>query len=149
VTYSPCGQSYSGTERSSEINVVQVIFSFRFAKQLPSCCRRRRHLSCCCYSGGHACFCSGNYLDANHNKTSITLQPSQTSPPPPPLPNISSQDLNRPISGRHVLVVEDILDTGHTLHKIYDLLSTRSPASLQAICSTIFFIDFQTPNSKP
>ena len=41
------------------------------------------------------------------------------------------QDLNRPIAGRHVLIVEDILDTGHTLHKIYDLLSTRTPASLQ------------------
>ena len=35
------------------------------------------------------------------------------------------------IAGRHVLIVEDILATGHTLHKIYDLLSTRTPASLQ------------------
>jgi hypoxanthine-guanine phosphoribosyltransferase len=39
-----------------------------------------------------------------------------------------------------VLVVEDILDTGHTLHKIYDLLSTRAPASLQVTRLTLSLI---------
>jgi hypoxanthine phosphoribosyltransferase len=40
-------------------------------------------------------------------------------------------DLRRSIEGRHVLVVEDIVDTGLTLHYLLELLSTRDPASLK------------------
>ena len=40
-------------------------------------------------------------------------------------------DLATNIEGRHVVVVEDIVDTGYTLHYILRNLSTRHPASLR------------------
>lgn len=40
-------------------------------------------------------------------------------------------DLERPIGGRHVLIVEDIVDTGLTLHKVRNMLLDRQPASLR------------------
>ncbi len=40
-------------------------------------------------------------------------------------------DLRRSIEGRHVLVVEDIIDTGLTLHYLLELLARRNPASLK------------------
>lgn len=40
-------------------------------------------------------------------------------------------DLRRSIEGRHVLIVEDIVDTGLTLHYLLELLHTREPASLK------------------
>ncbi len=40
-------------------------------------------------------------------------------------------DLRDPIEGRHVLVVEDIIDSGQTLHYLYTILQGRSPASLR------------------
>lgn len=40
------------------------------------------------------------------------------------------KDLNANIAGRHVLVVEDIVDTGLTLHYLIENLATRGPASL-------------------
>ena len=40
-------------------------------------------------------------------------------------------DLSKPIGGRHVLIVEDIVDTGLTLHKVRNLLLDRQPASLK------------------
>lgn len=45
-----------------------------------------------------------------------------------------NSDLNHDITGRHVLIVEDIIDTGLTLKKLRELLLTRGPASL-ALCS--------------
>jgi hypoxanthine phosphoribosyltransferase len=39
-------------------------------------------------------------------------------------------DLREPIEGRHVLIVEDILDTGHTLSYLYHILAGRNPASI-------------------
>lgn len=39
-------------------------------------------------------------------------------------------DLREPIEGQHVLIVEDILDTGHTLRYLYRVLKGRKPASL-------------------
>ena len=39
-------------------------------------------------------------------------------------------DLREPIEGRHVMIVEDILDTGHTLSYLYSILKGRDPASL-------------------
>jgi hypoxanthine phosphoribosyltransferase len=36
------------------------------------------------------------------------------------------------ISGRHVLIVEDIVDSGHTLHYLLDMLAARDPASLKS-----------------
>lgn len=39
-------------------------------------------------------------------------------------------DLNTDIRDRHVLIVEDIIDSGHTLHSLVALLQSRSPKSL-------------------
>jgi hypoxanthine phosphoribosyltransferase len=41
-----------------------------------------------------------------------------------------AHDLSLPISGEHVLLVEDIVDTGLTLRHLQQLLATRGPASL-------------------
>ncbi len=45
-------------------------------------------------------------------------------------------DLNSNIAGRHVLLVEDIIDTGRTLQYITANLLTREPASLK-ICTLL------------
>ena len=42
------------------------------------------------------------------------------------------KDLRSPIEGRDVLVVEDIVDTGHTLKRVLEMLRTRNPARLEA-----------------
>jgi len=44
------------------------------------------------------------------------------------------KDLNTSIEGRHVLVVEDIVDTGLTLQYLLRLLKDRNPASLRVCC---------------
>jgi hypoxanthine phosphoribosyltransferase len=41
-----------------------------------------------------------------------------------------THDLSLPISGQHVLLVEDIVDTGLTLRHLQQLLDARRPASL-------------------
>src|SRR5438445_3744213 len=41
------------------------------------------------------------------------------------------KDLANPIEARHVLVVEDILDTGRTLGYVFDHLRAQRPASLR------------------
>ncbi|MGI6673343.1 MAG: hypoxanthine phosphoribosyltransferase [Limnochordia bacterium] len=41
------------------------------------------------------------------------------------------KDLDRPIEGEHVLIVEDIIDSGLTLSYLYQLLKSRNPASLR------------------
>ncbi len=45
-------------------------------------------------------------------------------------------DLNASIENRHVLIVEDIIDTGRTLQYITENLETRDPASLK-ICTLL------------
>lgn len=47
-----------------------------------------------------------------------------------------TQDLSRPIEGKHVIVVEDIVDTGHTVHYLLQNLATRRPASIK-LCSLL------------
>ena len=46
------------------------------------------------------------------------------------------KDLEKPIAGKHVLLVEDIVDSGLTLHYLLDVLRTRNPASL-GVCTLI------------
>ena len=46
------------------------------------------------------------------------------------------KDLNSSIAGRHVILVEDIVDTGLTLHYLYENLQTRHPASLK-VCALL------------
>ena len=43
------------------------------------------------------------------------------------------KDLRSPIEGRDVLVVEDIVDTGHTLNHVTHLLLSRQPKRLKSI----------------
>jgi hypoxanthine phosphoribosyltransferase len=45
-------------------------------------------------------------------------------------------DVRENIEGRHVLIVEDILDTGHTLDYLTSLLKARNPASLRTCVLT-------------
>jgi hypoxanthine phosphoribosyltransferase len=40
-------------------------------------------------------------------------------------------DLRQAIAGKHVLIVEDIVDTGHTLAYLTHILGAREPASLE------------------
>ena len=68
-----------------------------------------------------------------------------------------TQDLSRPIEGKHVIVIEDIVDTGHTVHYLLQNLATRRPASI-TLCSllhkperaerkvTIDYLGFTIPN---
>jgi hypoxanthine phosphoribosyltransferase len=43
------------------------------------------------------------------------------------------KDLDAPLADRHVLLVEDVVDTGLTLHFLCRTLSLRAPASLTAV----------------
>ena len=45
-------------------------------------------------------------------------------------------DLNTSITGREVIIVEDIIDSGHTLASVIELLQTRNPASL-CVCTLL------------
>lgn len=46
------------------------------------------------------------------------------------------KDLEAPIRGRHVLIVEDIVDSGYTLEALCNLLLLREPASLR-VCTLV------------
>jgi hypoxanthine phosphoribosyltransferase len=46
------------------------------------------------------------------------------------------KDLRGEIEGRDVLVIEDIVDTGHTLHHVKGLLESRKPARLK-VCALL------------
>jgi len=67
-------------------------------------------------------------------------------------------DLHTTIDSHHVLIIEDIIDSGHTLHQVMKLLSARNPASLN-VCTlldkhdrrevdiAIAFTGFQIPDA--
>jgi hypoxanthine phosphoribosyltransferase len=67
------------------------------------------------------------------------------------------KDLDAPIAGREVLIVEDIIDSGLTLHYLLKTLRARDPASLE-VCSLltkperrrvdlpIRYVGFEIPN---
>jgi hypoxanthine phosphoribosyltransferase len=46
------------------------------------------------------------------------------------------KDLDHDIKGRHVLILEDILDSGRTLNRILERLKEREPASIK-ICAML------------
>ena len=46
------------------------------------------------------------------------------------------KDLESDIKGRHVLIIEDIIDTGLTLSQLLNLLKEREPASLK-VCALL------------
>jgi hypoxanthine phosphoribosyltransferase len=45
-------------------------------------------------------------------------------------------DLNTSLIGKHVLIVEDIIDSGYTLRAVMDMLRAREPASLR-LCTLL------------
>lgn len=47
-----------------------------------------------------------------------------------------TKDVDQNLRGRHVLLVEDIYDTGSTMHVVHDLLKLHRPASLE-ICTLL------------
>ena len=46
------------------------------------------------------------------------------------------KDLEGPVDQKHILIIEDIIDSGLTLHYLIDLLTRRHPLSLR-ICSLL------------
>ncbi len=46
------------------------------------------------------------------------------------------KDLDRSVEGRHIIIVEDIVDTGYTLNYLKATLKTRNPASVK-VCSLL------------
>ena len=65
-------------------------------------------------------------------------------------------DLREPVKGRHILIVEDIIDSGQTLDYLYHLLQARRPASLRTCVMVrkkrpslkvpIDYLGFEIPN---
>lgn len=47
-----------------------------------------------------------------------------------------NKDLDQSVEGRHVLIVEDVIDTGLTLNYLVDNLKSRNPASLK-LCTLL------------
>lgn len=46
------------------------------------------------------------------------------------------QDLDEPIRGKNVIVVEDIIDSGRTMHYLTDILRSRGPESVK-LCALL------------
>jgi len=70
---------------------------------------------------------------------------------------ITSIGLDEPLNGRHVVIVEDIVDTGKTLHEFLPQLVSQQPASLKIAALlhkpealkyplTIDYLGFNVPN---
>ena len=45
-----------------------------------------------------------------------------------------AKDMDASITGRHVIIVEDIMDSGLTLNHLRTVLEAREPASLKIVC---------------
>ncbi|GHU34473.1 hypothetical protein FACS1894166_11980 [Bacilli bacterium] len=43
-------------------------------------------------------------------------------------------DLRQDINNRHIIIVEDIIDTGKTLRSIKEVLQLRKPKSIKIVC---------------
>lgn len=54
-----------------------------------------------------------------------------------------TQDLSKPIKGRNVLVVEDIIDTGLTMKYLVENLNTRGPKTIK-VCTLLHKPDNRT-----
>ena len=68
-----------------------------------------------------------------------------------------TKDLERSIEGEHVLIIEDIVDTGQTLHLLVEMLMERNPKSIQLavlldkparrkVCLDADYIGFEIPD---
>ena len=69
-----------------------------------------------------------------------------------------TKDLDQPLEGRDVLIVEDIVDTGLTLNYLFNLLASRGPSSLAIVALldkpsrriqpvAVRYIGFEIPNA--
>lgn len=47
---------------------------------------------------------------------------------------IITKDAELDLRGRHILLIEDILDSGHTLNVVIELLRIQEPASIEICC---------------
>jgi hypoxanthine phosphoribosyltransferase len=45
--------------------------------------------------------------------------------------------LREEVEGRHLVILEDIVDTGHTIRALLDTLGGKNPASLEVACLLI------------
>lgn len=61
---------------------------------------------------------------------------------------ITAVGLEEPVKGRHIIVIEDIIDTGKTLHSFLPQLIDQSPASLK-IASLLHKPEATIYNIKP
>ena len=55
------------------------------------------------------------------------------------------KDISENIKGRHVVILEDIFDTGNSLNFVYDYLQSKEPASLK-ICTLLDKPERRNPN---
>ena len=46
------------------------------------------------------------------------------------------KDLDQPLEGKHVIIVEDIIDSGRTLYYLMDILQKRNPESIR-LCTLL------------
>ena len=46
---------------------------------------------------------------------------------------VISKDLETPIKGKHVYIVDDILDSGNTMNAVIDYLEVKKPASISIV----------------
>jgi hypoxanthine phosphoribosyltransferase len=58
------------------------------------------------------------------------------------------KDIDDDIKGKHVIIIEDIIDTGVTLNFLKNLLEARGPASLK-ICAAFDKVSRRTVDIKP
>lgn len=57
------------------------------------------------------------------------------------------KDLDEPLEGKDVLIVEDIIDSGNTLHYLVEILYKRNPSSIK-ICTLLDKPDRRTADVK-
>ena len=55
------------------------------------------------------------------------------------------KDINVPVDGKHLLIIEDIIDTGITLNNLKKMFDTRNPASVK-LCA---FLDKPSRRQEP
>ncbi|OOO00532.1 MAG: hypoxanthine phosphoribosyltransferase [Epulopiscium sp. Nele67-Bin004] len=58
------------------------------------------------------------------------------------------KDLDKNVEGKHILIVEDIIDTGLTLKYLQELLQSRNPASVK-VCTLLDKPSKRKQNIKP
>lgn len=59
------------------------------------------------------------------------------------------KDLSTDITGRHVIIAEDILDSGLTLENLIEMLEGRDPASIEVAAFAVKDIEGYTPPITP